>query len=124
MIISREEALSLLRKWQGERRAIQVGLISFEKTGAHMLGRIEELTESSLRIDARSIRQIGFRNGLVLDLSDARAFRFEDWRDAKPEFAEQLRDAFEAFLFIDLGECHCELYAAKTRDELPPIKQS
>jgi hypothetical protein len=124
MIISFEEAFSLLKKWRDERRVIQAGLIASQKTGACALGRIEHLDNESVRIDAGSIRKIGRRNALTLEFSEAMTFRFEDWRDAPPDLAEEIRQTFESFLFIELGNCNCELYAAKTGDEFAAMDQS
>ena len=64
---------------------------------------------SALRIDASSFYLHGARVALEL---------MADWREAPPEFADQIRDVFEGFLLIDLGNCKCELYAAKTGSEL------
>lgn len=111
----------MLRKWRDERRLIQVGLISSAKTGAHIVGRIEVLDDESMRVDARSISKIGIRVGFSLEFADAKVFRFEDWREAPAELAEEYRKLFEAFIFVDLGNCHCELYAYKTGDEYGPL---
>jgi len=117
MNISAEDAKSLLRKWQEERRIIQVGLISSLTTGGHLIGRIERI-DDTLRIDATSLNKTGYSFALILDFSDAQEFRFEDWRDSPPEFTDQIRDICDSQLFIDLGNCHCELYALKTKAEL------
>lgn len=125
MVISFADSASILRKWRDERRLIQVGLISSIKTGAHVIGRIEHLDDESLRIDASSIHPRGGRgSALVLEFAEAKEFRFEDWRDAPPEYAEQLRQGFEAALFVNLGNCQCELYAAKTDDEFRSMERS
>lgn len=120
MNITAEDAKSLLRKWQEERRVIQVGLIASTTTGAHIIGRIVRI-DDILRIDATSLNRTGERFALVLDFSEALEFRFEDWRDAPPEFRDQIRDVCESQLFIELASCRCELFALKTKAELSPL---
>ncbi len=111
----------MLRKWRDERRIIQVGLIASVKTGCHVIGRIEILDEEKLRIDGRSISKAFDKTGFVLEFADAKEFRFEDWREAPPEYAEEYRKMFEAFMFVDFGNCHCEIYVYKTGDEFSSI---
>jgi hypothetical protein len=120
MIVSLDDTVSVLRKWRDERRLIQVGLISSIRSGCHVIGRIEKVDEESLRVDARSITKLGIKTWFTLEFRDAKEFRFEDWREAPPEYAEEFRQIFEAFLFLDLGNCHCEIYAYKTGNELDP----
>jgi hypothetical protein len=59
--------------------------------------------------------------GLMFNPSDADELSFHDWRDAPAEHAEQLQAAYEGFIFLRFRNGHCEVYAAKTPDELPPV---
>jgi hypothetical protein len=124
MKISPQDAVSLLRKWQQERRMIQASLIFSATTNCCAIGRLEHVDAQPVRIDARSIDRIGHHRGLLLDLSEAKGFNFHDSRDAPPDYAEQLQQAYEAFLFIELDGCLCEIYAAKTGDEINGVDLS
>jgi hypothetical protein len=119
MTISTEDALSLLHKWQEERRLIQSSLIYSEYISANVIGRIEEIKENSVRINARSLRAKGAFEGILLDLADSTEIQFQDWRDAAQEFAQRLKDNYEAQIVVRFRNAHCELYAMKTEDELP-----
>lgn len=114
MNISPEEALSLLRKWREENRLIQCTLVSSKTTSASVVGRITELEIDSVRVTAAP------HCGVLFTLSDALELNFQDWRDAPAEDAQQLKEAYEAFLFVRFHDCNCEVYALKTVDELPP----
>jgi hypothetical protein len=118
MNIDLDTARAVLAKWRDERRLIQVGLIASLKSGAHLVGRVARLDEESVRIDASSIDRAGHRTALELSFADIEECRFHDWRDAPPEFADQLRDVVEEYLNLYLSRCHCELYGLKTKQEL------
>jgi hypothetical protein len=113
--VTPDEALSLLRKWREENRLIQCFLIFSATTSACIVGHITELTDDFIRVTSAP------RCGIQFSLSDAQGISFEDWREAPPEHAEQLKEAYEAFLSVRFRNYHCELYAAKTVGELPAI---
>ena len=116
MEITLEDALSLLTKWRGENRLIQSTLVLSELTNASVIGRITELSPECARITNAKPHE-----GLMFNPSDAHELSFQDWRDAPAEHAEQLQEAYEGFIFLRFRDGHCEVYAAKTPDELPPI---
>ena len=39
----------------------------------------------------------------------------------RSQSTHNIKEAYEAFLFVRFGNYHCEVYALKTVDELPPI---
>jgi hypothetical protein len=117
--ISLQEAISLLRKWQEERRMIQCALFAPNGTSCSLIGRIEHVEPDTIRIDATSRDKLGRFIGMSLRASKALGFSFEDWRDAPEEHANALRQAYETFLFVNFYDgSHCEIYAAKFGDEL------
>ena len=107
----------MLRKWQQERRIIQAALVFSETTNCCIVGRIKHVDSRSLKIDASSLQAGGHVQGLSLNIFDAIALSFEDWRDAPTEYAEQLRQDFDSFLFVDADGFRCEIYATKTGAE-------
>ena len=90
-------------------------MICSETTSACVVGRIVELEPNSIRISGAR------RTGVLFSLSEANELSFEDWRDAPPEHAQQLKEFYEAFMFVKLRNCHCEIYAMKTEDEMPSV---
>jgi hypothetical protein len=118
MNISIEDTLSLLRKWQDERRLIQCGLVYSFEISCTVVGRIEEVEVGSIRINARSLRTDGKFDSLLFNLVDSTEILFHDWRDAPEEVAPSLKAAYEAHIFVRFRDCHCEIYALKTGDEL------
>lgn len=122
MDIPTVDALSLLRKWQDEKRLVQAGLVLSETTSCCIIGRIEHVNTESVTIHAvgGDEGQLDRHSGLSFDLVSVRKFAFEDWRDAPPQHTEALRIAYEGFLFISFDDYRCEVYACKTPDELLP----
>jgi hypothetical protein len=122
MDISRDEALSLLRKWREDGRRMQASVFCQDGiASASTVGRIEEIVDdgSIIRIGAATVvKTIGKQIGLVFDLSKAEIIRLEDWRNAPPGDTEVLRQRFDGVMFVVFSDSHCELYAAKTKDEL------
>ena len=120
MDISSAEALSVFRKWQQEKRLIQAGVYCRGRTSCTIVGRLEDVSDSKIWIDRSTLdRWSGHVQVFALYLDEADDFRFEDWRDAPLEHAEQLHAAYDSFIFAGLpGGWHCEFYAAKLGDEL------
>jgi hypothetical protein len=119
MTITLEDAILLLQKWREERRLIQCGLVYSPEISSCVVGRIEEITATIVKIDARSLRRRGSFDSVLFNPSSAIEFLFHDWRDAPPEFSQQLQEAYEGHIFARFRNCHCEIYAMKTGDELP-----
>jgi hypothetical protein len=119
MDIYPDEAVSLLQKWRDESRLIHGYIIISQKTNSCIIGRIEELTPVSVRVGACSLLHSGFQTGLLLDLSEATSFGFEDWRFASgSEVEEQIRQVYEGFLFVRFASFEAQLWAVKTTDEI------
>lgn len=113
MQASSNEARGLLRKWQGEKRIIQCRMADGKGSLCGIVGRIENLNEESVLIDARSIYPRGKFIGLTICFQGAR-FSFQDSREAPAEDMEVLRQAFDSFLFIELPTgCHFSLFVTK-----------
>lgn len=112
MTINPQEALDLFRKWQSERRLIHCGLFYSNATNCITNGRIIHADADILRIASPG------KSGLSLSMHEATEFSFEDWRDAPPSDADHLRKTYEAFLFINLDGCRCEIYALKFLREI------
>jgi len=113
MRMSKPDTISLLGKWRDEGRIIQ-GMLAFsDNTSASTVGRIVELTRSSVKITGEP------RCGILLNFTDVLDVEFEDYRAVPAEFKAQLQEASEAFLLFRLPQGHCQLLAYKTPDELP-----
>jgi hypothetical protein len=123
--ITREEALSLLRKWQEERRIIQASLTLSEKTSCSVVGRIEHLDSDSVRIDLRSKFHVGVYTGISVDLMAATGFIFEDTRfTAEHEQAAKIAKSYEGFLFVMLPDgLQAQFWATRTGDEIDFAQQ-
>ncbi len=113
MLTSSNEARGLLRKWQEEKRIIQCSMADGKGSFCGIVGRIENLDEESLLIDARSIYPRGKFIGLTINFHGAR-FSFQDSREAPAEDMEALRKAFDSFLFMKFPTgCHFSLFVAR-----------
>ena len=121
MVISTDEALTILRKWQQEGRPIQASLSISGRISSSALGRIQQIgADGLIKIDGSSMFHTGRLNSIAFELFQVIEVRFEDWRNAPPEHAQQLRDVYDCFLFMNFGHYNCEFYATKTADELAP----
>ena len=113
MVTSSNEARGLLRKWQEEKRIIQCSMADGKGSFCGIVGRIENLDEESVLIDARSIYPRGKFIGLAIHFHGAR-FSFQDSREAPAKDMEALRQAFDSFLFIEFpAGCHFSLFVTK-----------
>jgi hypothetical protein len=115
-----EQAFLLLKKWRDERRLLQGSLFFSETTNACIVGRIEALTPSSVRIDAQSVsRRFGANAGLLLNLAEVIRFEFEDSR-ALPtgEDMAQFRQNYEGFLLMTFPGFSAQILAVRTDDEI------
>jgi hypothetical protein len=117
------DAVSIMRKWQQEKRVVQCSIYDLpadaEKASFTIFGRIEHLDETNLRIDARTIfERLGQYIACTIVLSGAR-FHFGGYRDAPPETAQQFERSFDSFLqIIPESGSVCEIMAAKPSAEL------
>ena len=113
MQASSNEARGLLRKWKEENRIIQCRMADGKGSLCGIVGRIENLNEESVLIDARSIYPRGKFIGLTIYLHGAR-FSFQDSREAPAKDMEALQQAFDSFLFIEVpAGCHFSLFVTK-----------
>ena len=128
MQISAEDAISVLRKWKEERRILQCIFADSrdEDTASSCacLGRIEELDDDSVRIDARRMQIPGARGDLIgcFIRFHGAEFGLFDWRNVAPEDAvgqHAMRQSYEMVLIVLLPTgCNCELRAAKLSREI------
>jgi hypothetical protein len=110
MITSRDEALSLLKKWKEEKLLIHAVIIVTENSGCSVVGRIKQLAQDLVLIDS------GRHTGMRLDLAAAASFHFEDERLADdPIFgldektAEDIRQCYEGFLVVNFAGFYATL---------------
>jgi hypothetical protein len=113
MLTSSNEARGLLRKWQEEKRIIQCSMADGKGSSCGIVGRIENLDEKSVLIDARSIYPRGKFIGVTIYFHGAR-FSFQDSREASEEDIEALRKTFDSFLFFKFPTgCRFGLFVAR-----------
>ena len=88
-----------------------------------VLGRIQHIDETKIKIDSRGVDDDQERDGLTIFVSEILGARYEDHRYIPSEFPEPARRAqfYDGFLFIDLIAGRCEVWAWKTPDELPEL---
>jgi hypothetical protein len=120
MEITKEEALSLLRKWQQERRLMEGKAFFDDKISSNVLGRIENVSTEEVTIDDRSFVTGSTRYGMIVYLASVTRFSFEDHRFAEGlEEADQIRESYEGFLFLKFaGGGVVHLLAARTGNEI------
>jgi hypothetical protein len=121
METTQDMAVSLLRKWQEDGRVVQAA-VSFGRTRCTVLGRIERINGDEIWIDGSSEDEHGEKYGLILRFADVSRISFEDARFFSQhgrDVQEQVDEAFESFLSIDLGPCKCSIFACRLPDEIP-----
>jgi hypothetical protein len=123
METSQEDALSLLRKWQEEKRLVQAHLSSGGNSGSMILGRIEQIDAEWIKIDGQSRDRLGRQYGLTIALDEVIRFSFEDKRfveqaERRPQVLESVKQVFDSFLFVELDWCTCTIAVFNLPDEL------
>jgi|SRR6266487_5861306 len=124
MHITKEEALSLLRKWQNEKPLLQCVMYDRIPDTQHatigLMGFVEQVDAKSLCIDAKGVdRQYGKYFSCNVDLEGA-LYQFEELRNSPDE---SLKLVYESALVILLPEsgAFCEILVTRPKTEIVDI---
>jgi hypothetical protein len=122
MQIARTDFVAVIRKWQEERRLIHCKYydVNDEITGS-VIGRIEEVGGSKVRVDARSMHHRGELTGVELDFAAASLAVFGPETVPK-ELAASLRGAYDVIVQATLPSGSiCQLHSLKLSSEIDGI---